>query len=284
MKHRIVVLFGLALGALWGQALQFEVASVRPSAKGDEKQVNLGLHLDGTQAQINALTMRDYIGMAYELRPNKILGPDWLGIERFDIRATLPAGAKTKQIPEMLRGLLADRFGLRFHKEQKEFQVYVLALGKRPLALKPTNEKDIANPSDVNVAVSGSSAGVAVDLGGGASYTFANNKFEGRKLNMATLVDSLETYMNLPVVDETKLNGFYDVSLELANEDYRAMLLRAAMASGIALPPQAQQFADTATTPSLFDAIDKLGLRLETRRMPMEVLVVDEIRRTPTEN
>ena len=90
--------------------------------------------------------------------------------------------------------------------------------------------------------------------------------------------------MNLPVVDQTNLSGFYDVTMEITAEDYRAMLIRVALAGGVVLPPQAQQFADSSATPSLFEAIDKLGLKLETRRMPMDVLVVDEIRRTPSEN
>ena len=278
------VLFGLTVGALCGQALQFEVASIRPSAQGAQGQVNLGLHLDGTQASINAFTMRQYIGMAYQLRLSRISGPDWITTERFDIRATLPQGANTKQIPQMLEALLADRFGLKTHKGQKDLQVYVLEQGKRPLSLKPAADQNTSAPNDVNVAVSGSSEGVSVDLGGGASYTFANNKFEGRKLNMATLVNTLESYMNLPVVDQTNLSGFYDVSMEITAEDFRAMLIRVALAGGVVLPPQAQQFADSSATPSLFEAIDKLGLRLKTRRMPMDVLVVDEIRRTPTDN
>src|SRR5262249_37366266 len=122
MKLRHVVSFCLAIGMLYGQALQFEVASVRPSAQGDQNTVSLGLPLRGAQASINALTMRQYIGMASQLRPSRISGPDWIATERFDIRATLPEGAKTKQIPEMMQGLLADRFGLKMHKGQKEFQ------------------------------------------------------------------------------------------------------------------------------------------------------------------
>jgi uncharacterized protein (TIGR03435 family) len=284
MKPRLLVLYALALGALQGQPLQFEVASVRPTPPGDQNVVNIGLHMDGSQASINAFTMRQDIAVAYEVRPNRVVGgPDWITSERFDIRATLPAGSSTKQIPEMLRGLLAERFALKLHRGQKELQVYALSLGSKPLTLKQSADQDTGT-GDVNIAATGSSEGVAVNLGGGASYTFTNNKFVGRKLTMARLVNSLDLYMNLPVVDNTKLTGFYDLSLEITNEDYRAMLARAAMANGIVLPPQAQQFADSATTPSLFEAIEKLGLKLEVRRLPMDVLIVDDINRTPTEN
>ena len=270
---------------LAGQTLQFEVASIRPTSPGNNQQVNVGLHLDGNQANIGAFSLRDYIRMAYQTGTNRISGPDWIGAERFDINATLPSGAKTKQIPEMLQALLAERFGLKFHREKKEFQVYVLSMGKKPLALRPTPpDQAPVNSGSVNVAASGSGAGVAVDLGGGASYTFANNKFEGKKLDINSLVDSLAIYMDLPLVNETGLKGFYDVTLEIAPEDYRAMLLRAAMANGVVLPPQAQQLASISTTPSLFDAIEKVGLKLETRRMPMDVIVVDQMSKTPTEN
>lgn len=283
MKLRVFALAAFVAVSTYGQELQFEVASVRQVDPGDPTQVNVGLHLDGTQATISGLTMKQYIGMAYRLRPNHISGPDWIATERYAVRATLPEGSTTKQIPAMLKTLLGERFGLRMHKDQKEFQVYVLGIGKRPLALKP-NTDTTAAPADVNIAASGSAAGVSVNLGGGASYTFANNKLEGHKLDMETMVDVLESYLNLPVVDETRLSGYYDVTLEITPEDYRAMLIRAAVNNGVTLPPQALQFADTATTPSLFEAIEKLGLKLETRRMPMDVFIVDEIRKTPTEN
>ena len=123
--------------AAWGQTQpvkwEFEVASVRPSApQSAENQVNIGLHLDGSQARIASFTFKDYVAMAYRVKAYQISGPDWTGTDRFDLNAKLPAGATSDQIPEMLQALLADRFQLKFHREKKELPVYALVLGKEP--------------------------------------------------------------------------------------------------------------------------------------------------------
>jgi uncharacterized protein (TIGR03435 family) len=62
------------------------------------------------------------------------------------------------------------------------------------------------------------------------------------------------------------------------------MLIRAGVNAGAALPPEVLRFLDGATVPSLFDALQKLGLKLEARKAPLDLLVVDEARKTPTEN
>jgi uncharacterized protein (TIGR03435 family) len=263
------------------KAPRFEVASIRPSAAIDQK-VNVGLHMDGMQARIVALSLRDYIAMAYDTKSYLVNGPEWIATKRFDISATLPEGGKLEQIEDMMQALLVERFGMKTHRTQKEVPVYVLSRGKRPLALQKSSAE--AQEAAVTIAAQGSGQGVSVNLGRGASYTFANNKFEGKKLGLATLADSLSIYLNQPVVDQTELEGFYDVTLEITAEDYRAMLLRAAMVNGVVLPPQMQQMVDTATLPSLYDAFEKIGLKLESRKIPHDVIVVDAIAETPTEN
>ena len=74
------------------------------------------------------------------------------------------------------------------------------------------------------------------------------------------------------------------VSLEITVEDYRVMLIRAARANGIVLPPQVQRLMDGATTPSVFEGIEKLGLHLEARKMPLEIIFVDQMTKEPSEN
>ena len=70
----------------------------------------------------------------------------------------------------------------------------------------------------------------------------------------------------------------------MTQEDYRAMLIRAGSASGMQLPPQLMQMAQIASTPSLFDAIDGLGLKMDSRKVPLDVIVVEQVSKTPTEN
>jgi uncharacterized protein (TIGR03435 family) len=271
--------------ATLAQTPQFEVASIRPSAPNRPDSVSVGLHMDGQQAHIASFSLRDYIAMAYKVRSAQVSGSDWIADTRFDINATLPPGGKPEQVGEMLQPLLADRFQLKFHREKKDFDVYALVRNNRPLALKLV-VVDPAAPAAaaVNVSGAGSGAGVSVNLGNGSSYTFANNRLEGKKLDMATMVDTLELYMDRPMVDQSNLSGFYDVSLEITAEDYRVMLIRAGRANGIVLPPQVLRLIDGATTPSVFDAIEKLGLHLEPRKMPLDMIVVDQVSKTPSEN
>jgi len=265
------------------QPVQFEVASIRPSAPAAANTVNVGLRMDGQQAHLNSLSLRDYISMAYDVRPAQVTGPDWISDTRFDVSATLPAGGKTDQIPRMLQSLLAERFQLKFHKEPKEFSVYAMVMGNRPLSLKSATVDPDAKET-VSVVATGSGAGVSVDLGGGASYSFVNGKLEGKKLDTPTMVDMLQNFMDRPIVDKTALKGFYDVTLEITQEDYRVMLIRAGTANGLVLPPQAMRLIEGATTPSFFEAMEKQGLKLEARKEMLDVIVVDQSLKMPTEN
>jgi uncharacterized protein (TIGR03435 family) len=82
----------------------------------------------------------------------------------------------------------------------------------------------------------------------------------------------------------TGLEGQYDIVLGLTAEDYMGMLVRAADSRGVALPPQAQRILETSTLDSLFESLRKVGLTLEPQRAPIDMLVVDQIEKTPTEN
>jgi uncharacterized protein (TIGR03435 family) len=121
-------------------------------------------------------------------------------------------------------------------------------------------------------------------LGRGSSYTFSNNKFEAKRLTMAALAGNLERFVDRPIVDMTDLNGSYDFTLDLTQEDYRVMLIHAGVAAGVTLPPEALRLLDGASLASLYDAMQKVGLKLDARKAPLDLLVIDEARKTPTEN
>jgi uncharacterized protein (TIGR03435 family) len=289
MKRFLFAVLGAA--ALWAQSseknqaakLEFEVASIRPAPPLATDQVaNIGLHLDGSQARIVSFAFRDYVAMAYRVKADQISGPDWIGTDRFDLNAKLPAGSTADQIPEMLQALLADRFQLKVHRDKKELPVYALVLGKPPLKLKevPPSPDDDDGPPATNVAASGGAAGVSVNLGHGSSYTFANNKFEGKKFTMDVLASQLERYLDRPIVNLTELKGKYD----LTPEDYQAMLIRVAIAAGLVLPAQVTRLAEGNSVPSLMDAFQQAGLKLDSRKAPLDFLVIDQARKTPTDN
>ncbi len=286
--HRWVVFIALA-PALFAQAapkrVEFEVASVKPSQPTGVQRVDIGVHIDGAQVRCTALSLREYIRMAYQVKDFQVQGPEWLASDRFDIAAKLPDGGRRDQVREMVQSLLEDRFHIKVHHEQREFPVYALIVGKSGLKMKETAPppEGVGNTA-VNVSASGAQQGVTINLGDGAVFSFGDEKIQGTRLTMVNTADLLARFMDRPVVDLTELKGRYDFTLPLSPEDYRAMRIRSALSAGITLPPQALRLLDEASGDSLYAAIEKLGLKLEARKQPLDVLVVDHMERTPSEN
>src|SRR5258708_7908061 len=115
---RRIILGVTAAAAAFAQPsprLEFEVASIRPAAAIPEGTGVAGLHMDGAQVRVTYLSLKDYLAMAYQVKLYQVSGPDWLGSERFDIVATLPAGVAPAKIPEMFQALLAERFQVKIH-------------------------------------------------------------------------------------------------------------------------------------------------------------------------
>jgi uncharacterized protein (TIGR03435 family) len=286
-----LLLCAITTVAAWGQQPsrpEFEVATIRPSAPSPEATVTAGARIDGAQVRWASYTLKRYMATAYRVKLDQIAGPDWISSDRFDISATIPAGVSTTQMPEMMQRLIEDRFQVKMHREKKDFPVYALEVAKGGLKMlvnapDPDAAKADAN-TPVNTNVSGSAQGVSINFGRGSSYTFANNRFEAKKLTMANLARGLELYTDRPIVDRTDLTGTYDFTLEITAEDYQAMLVRAAVTAGLTLPPEALRLLDGASLPSLFDAMQKVGLKLDARKAPLDVLVIDEARKTPTDN
>jgi uncharacterized protein (TIGR03435 family) len=280
----------VAAVALFGQTAarpEFEVASIKPSADFQPQHVRVGLHVDGAQVSGAALSLQNLIRIAYGVKEYEISGPDWLASERFDINAKIPAGGSEKQVPQMLQALLEDRFQMKLHRESRELPVYALVIEKNGPKLEeapPSSAPSTPAAGPVNVSATGERRGVSINYGNGSSFTFADNRLEGRKLSAPQMADVLSRFTEKPVVDMTDLKGNYNFVLELAPEDYRAMLIRSAIAAGIQLSPRAVQLADEASGSSLFSAIEKLGLKLESRKAPLEVLVIDHAEKAPSEN
>jgi uncharacterized protein (TIGR03435 family) len=285
---RSIILLAMAAVVSFGQARrEFEVASIRPVGDQPPNQIAVGLHIDGSQVRIAYLSLKDYIGIAYRLRVNQIVGPDWLGSQRFDIAGKLPDGAAQDDVPQMLQALLAERFQLKSHREMKEFPVYVLEVAKTGLKLAESAADGNSEPSvtrTVDVTGGGNSTGVAINFGRGSSFTLGATALEIKRLPMSAVADMLTRFLDRPVVDMTGLKGVYDLTLDLTPEDRTTMLIRSAVAAGVVLPPQALALLDSGSTVSLFDALKKVGLSLEQRKSPMEVIVIDQMQKTPTEN
>jgi uncharacterized protein (TIGR03435 family) len=279
---RICALFLAAISALAQQPARFEVASVRPTDP-ILNQVKVGFAMDGHFARLTAIPLYYYVSVAYKVKPSQVVGPDHLQ-NRYDINGTVSEGTKQDQLPELMEGLLNDRFQIKAHRENRETQVYVLTTGKGPL--KITEVDDI--PEDLRAPVTGggtgSTEGVSLSLGNGASFTFANNKWEGKRLTFEEIAAQLEQFLDHPIVDQTGRKGRYDLTLEITPDDYQMMRARGAVNAGFPIGPKMREALDTAQFPSLYAAFEKLGLKLETRKLPQPFVIVDSILKTPIEN
>src|SRR5262245_60648173 len=135
---RVVIGVFLLAGVVSAQSgPTFEVASIRPSAE-QVNQASAGMRVAGAQVRLTGMSLKDYIGIAYSVKPQQIAGPDWLGQQRFDLAATIPAGSSVAQVPQMMRALLAERFQMTMHRETREFPVYVLGVSKSGVRFQPS--------------------------------------------------------------------------------------------------------------------------------------------------
>ena len=284
----IVLSAAVLSAAIAGQdgAVRFEVAAVRPVQIGGQPSVSVGLRTEGEQVRVGAFTFREYVALAYRVRPYQVVGPDWITSDRFDLQARLPAGTTADQVLLMLQSLLTERFALKMHRDSREMAVHALVVGKPPLRLTekvaPAETTQPAGPA--NVAVSGNADGVVGNLGNGATYAFSRDgRFEATRMTMSLLAGTLERFGDRPVVDMTNLKGIYDFAITFMPDDYQPIMIRSAVNAGVPVAPQARELMEAAGNP-LVNAIEQIGLKLDPRRAPVAVIVVDDARRTPTEN
>jgi len=277
----------VAASTLFGQAKPaFEVASIRPSAD-QVTGVRVGFQATGSQVRVTAMSIKDYVGIAYGTRPQQIEGPDWIGSQRFDVVATIPDGVPASQVPAMLRTLLEDRFQMKVHRESKDLPVYVLGVSKAGARLtesKPDPNTPAEPAGTVNVSGDGNSTGVGVDIGGGRSFAVADNQVQIRGMTMRDVAEVLTRFVDRVVVDQTGLTKTYDVTLELTPDEFNAIRIRSAVNAGVPLPPQAMRLLDNASPDALSAPLSKFGITFEAKKAPLDVVVIDSVLKTPTEN
>jgi uncharacterized protein (TIGR03435 family) len=299
----------LAASAVCAQtpAPAFEVASIKPATLPTAAQVtsgklHIGMAIDGARVDIGNLPLAELIRIAYRVKPYQISGPDWMGAERFDVLAKIPEGVSREQVPEMLQALLAERFRMTVHRENKEHAMYALVVGKNGPKLKESapdaDSNGAAGNAQVRVSPNGDGKGVMVRGGqtGPARMSMGPGGTMHLELAQATpamLADMLGRFVDRPVVDMTELKGTYQVALDLSMDDLR----NAARAAGVTMPglaaggepgrPPGAEAAPAASDPSggsIFNAVQQLGLKLEPRKAPIEVIVIDHLEKAPTEN
>jgi len=204
---------------------------------------------------------------AFKVSRDEIAGPSWLDEDCFEIFGKVPEGASKDQIPAMLQALLVERFKLAAHKEERSRPVYALVVDKNGPKFKE---------SDASSNLPGVHAGQTIFRAGPGTAGFKGS------MTMADLARRLSGRGYGPVQDFTGLKGKYDIDLTWAPDRAFEPSGEFARAWEAAHPN-----ADLPPAPAagLFVAIrESLGLRLEPRKEPVEVLVIDHIERVPTEN
>ncbi len=260
------------------------------------------MKIDGTRVDIGNFTLMQLIMRAYDVKSFQVQGPAWMvpTAQRFDVVANLPAGATKEQVPQMLQALLAERFKLEVHRENREQKVYAMVVGKGGIKMKETEQPPASAEGAPNPAVTGSSSvtinqsksgGSDVSTGTGMrqkvtpSADGKNLHFEITKATMPLLAEGLTPLVDRPIVDMTELKGDYDMAFDISRDD----MLNAARAAGANVPaaaPSSSSPADAASDPggSLFTAVQSLGMKLEPRKLPIVTIVVDKAEKMPTEN
>ena len=238
-----VVAAATASLALKAQAPKFDVASVKPNRSGSPRSFAPS-YRNGKLTAEN-VTLKTLLQVAYDIQISRIVGPDWIGVDRFDLAAKAPEELTANLLGPMLQLLLKERFQLTVHREIQEALVYDLVAAKGGVKLRAFDRE---HPP------------VVAHYTGGAIIS--------GNASMSEIADALARHVGRPVLDKTGMDGKFFYTVNYA--------------------PLSAQAADNAVgsdLPDLFAAVQQqMGLKLESKKESIEVLIVDQAARVPTDN
>jgi uncharacterized protein (TIGR03435 family) len=265
--------------------IAFDVASVKPSGSELSPSSVKFTVLQGGRLVITGVPLRAIVQVAYQVPDYQVIGgPDWIRTARFDIMATsegmpvlrFPPGLDTLGHPvyPMLRALLEERFRLAVHHEARNLPMYALVLARPDGALGPQLRHGTTDCTTVNAARGTASQGPPVVTPNGApqcgmvgSAGPGGIRLMGDAQSMPVLISALSGYAGRPVLDRTGLTGLFSFTLEFGLDQQ---------------PPPGPQQPDALSrdSPSFLTAVqEQLGLRLESRSGPVDVVVIDHVER-----
>jgi uncharacterized protein (TIGR03435 family) len=228
----------------------FEVATIKPTKPGEQGTY---LTVRGTELVVVNFSLSGLIKFAYELQDKQIVGaPDWVTSDKWDINAKpdTPGQPNVAQMKEMVQKLLADRYALTFHKDQREMGAYVLTVGKDGAKMK----QNTGNPNGLP----------GLFFGPIGTLHVMNATME----NFTGLMQS--AVLDRPVVDRTGLDGKWDFTLKWTPDESQFAGM------GVKVPPPAADVTDA--PPPLFTAIqEQLDLKLEAQKTNVPVLIIDHV-------
>src|SRR5262245_1176997 len=287
---------------------EFEVASIKPAQQSNDGRIMVRMGGDPGRIDYTNITLRDLIRRAYDVKDYQISGPDWLNQQRFDVKATHPPNTPREQVALMLQKLLEDRFKMVIHKEKRQLPAYALTVAKGGFKLKPMSPEEIEAarpplpPGAPNGAVAfgggrGPGAGGGPIPGGGGrimmSMGAGSRRMEADAISMSGLADLLANQTGRPVVDTTGIQGLYKIKLEFTPDETtpgpRGMMMvgpppgAGAGGPGVEHKPVAPE--GSAEAPGLMAVLqEQFGLKLESRKEPLDVIVIEKAEKLPTEN
>jgi uncharacterized protein (TIGR03435 family) len=264
---------------------QFEVASVRPAANGDTggrgftmmREIMRSSRPPGMipmddpgRVRLQNWALLDLVAAAYRVRATQVSGPAWLSDQSFDIEAKVSDGTPKEELNAMLQSLLEERFGLKVHRDTRTEQGFALVVGKNGPKLKPaepppapaqglSEEEQRAKVREKGETLLAAMKKRIQENRESGTPLGGFNTTSWPSITTENLASQLVRFADAPVVDETGLTGKYSVTIETwKNAD---------VPGG-----------------TVFDAVEKLGLKLEARKVTFETVVVDHVSKMPTAN
>jgi uncharacterized protein (TIGR03435 family) len=249
----------------------FEVVSIKAAEAMTGPGIRIGISQDKGRVTMSNVTLNIILMQAYRLKQQQLVSPAWMESTRFDIVAKLPEGATKEQVPAMLQTMLSDRFKVKIHKESKVLPIYAMVVAKGGPKLKET------------------------DAEGGLRMMMSpkGREMEG-KTTLSRLADSLSNTLDRQVIDMTELKGAYEINLTWSPDDSDNQRMRGGPGGpGPGRGPGGEggdphgdpKSTDGPDAPNIFVALqEKLGLKLDPRKAPVDIVVVDQAEKVPTEN
>jgi uncharacterized protein (TIGR03435 family) len=274
--------------------LAFDVVSVKPAAfpsmSGGKLVMQRNTGGPGTadpgRIHYPYILMRALLQEAYSLKTLQIEGPDWVNSERFEISATMPTTTTKEQFHVMLQNLLGERFHLVFHREAREVQGYSLVVAKSGAKLKESGSTPA--PAEEPAPVTGplvlaqpktAADGFPAKLfppgkpGLMSLRSGARARLVGQLQTTGDLADFISSFLDRPAIDSTGLKGKYDFQFDFSAD------------SMAAAAPDREEAQASDPLPGFFSALQsELGLRLEPKKTPVEMFVIDRLDKRPAEN
>jgi len=280
----------VAVGVLRSAPVQSERPSFEVASVKRDNSIGRGLNIvpqAGGRLVATGATLSKLIAFAYAIQDFQIVGASgWVSSDRWEIEATTEDGSippstaprdptKPGPIALGLQSLLADRFGLRVHKVIQELPVYQLSIASTDLKMKLSEDQTPVNPLQ--------QASPASQYGrmrrGALGFVFGGGHIEAAAVPVSQFAGLLSIIMDRPIIDKTGLTGLYDIDLNWTPDPGQKIGLPPGP-----LPPGIERPPVDPSGPSIFSALqDQLGLRLQSAKGPVEVVVIDDARK-PMEN